>query len=226
MPKRNSSRQVKTQNPLYQDLFSKVLNSACQVEKIDNTKSDDIARIMADPDYPTSKEFTQDLIAAVTTAFQVDHKLTPVHKFINVHPHLDKKRVNILPPYTENTAVRVVVVSGSHEIFYCSLLDKLPISQGIFVPMGNGLKITPTHGDFTYDNRDFYDKSKYPGKGLKRPTERRLIVIDYVGETTAQVQDATAKEMGKASEKMIKETSGSGLIQNLLKGIGVKGTDD
>lgn len=213
MPRgRNTTR--KQVNPQHQELLSKVLGSVYDVKKIENSKKEDWAKLMAFPE--ENNDMLEDIVADVVTTFQIDHNLRAVTQLINVKPVLDKRRLNTLPKYAENTVSRVVVVSGTHEIFEIAKMSILPFKQGVFVPQGQAFKTAPGQGDMTYDDRDMYDKTKYPGRGFKRPHERRLVVIDFVAADAEAAAAAVGSDTSKAGEKLVQD-GGPGLIQNMLK---------
>lgn len=214
MPRGRKSRRQTQVNPLHQGILSKVIDAVYTVKKIENSKPDDFNKLMAFPD--ENKEFLSDLIAEVVTSFQIDHNLNPVPHFVNVKPFIDKHKTNILPKCVENTVTRVVVVSGTHEIFENLALSALPFNQGIFVSQGHAFKTLPSQGDLMYNDRDTYDKVKYPGKGIKRPHNRRLVIIDFVAKDSEAATKAVSEDVSKSGEKLVQE-SGPGLIQNLLK---------
>lgn len=214
------TRTTKGVNPQHKDMISKLMGSMSEVKRLELSTKDNITKLIADK----NSDLVDDLTAEVKTVFQIDHDLKSVLKYIEPRTDgsFDKRKINTLPPYAENTVSRVVVVSGSNEIFTPAKMSSLPFNAGVFVSAGSAFKTSPTHGDFTYDNRGMYDAKEYPGRGIKRPEHRRLVIIDFVGETTELAESAKQEELLNIGKKITGDVANSELISELASSFGIK----
>lgn len=201
-------------NPMVTTLAKKVMESMCQTEKVETATQDNFKKIFENS--PESQDLLQELVADTISTFRLDHTLVPKPILVAPPVAFDKRHTNFLPNYTENTLTRVVVLAGSHEIFYPEKLSSKIPDIGIFVYQGSAFKVSPQHGNFTYDNSTLYSTDKYPGRGFKRPESRFLVVIDFICNDSEKLEAHRAEEIQKAGSKL----SNPGLIDNFLKLLG------
>lgn len=226
MPRGKGKQKLST-NPQFDDLFKKVIGSLCEVKQLSLVTQHNVEKIFSNAD--TREELLKDIQFEVVTEFRLNPDLKVNRILMPPRQTITKGSVNKLPPFSPGTLYRIVAISGSHELFYLNSAKKLLGNEAIFLPQGHAVKITPQHGEFTYDNKSIYDKEKYPGRGFKRPDKRHLLIFDFITEDEEELKKQTGEDFTEAGKRLAHNLAGPeaaatanpGLIQNLLKTIGL-----
>lgn len=222
---RGSAKKI-DQSSLQKSLFSKVMGSLYETKRIESATATNVAKTFAEADASKGRVFEigealpsslEDVFIDVHTAFGIDHSYKSRTILFGPPVEVDKKRVYRLPPAVPGTIHRIVLVSGTHELLECDVLGKLMGSQGILIPQGSAVKLTQGFTDFTYNNKGFYDKNVHPGKGIKHPEKRHLIIFDFISDKPEEVEKTQAEALSKATSNL---TQANGLIANLFKSVG------
>lgn len=239
MPRRGQ-RKVMQRNPLLGNLMGKMMSSIFETKKIESATISNISAIFegrASED-SAKKELAEsalkDVVIDILTQFRVDSTLK-YNVILIGHPAapINKNSEYILPPLTDKTLTRIVLVSGTHELFYPSKMTSIMGDESIFLGQGHALEVSSSFGDLRYNDKSYYDKTKHPGKGFKRPENRHLIIVDFVTDDEEIIKKKQGEEIQKAGEKLARSMSATmsgamggadanGLIQNLMKNFGSK----
>jgi hypothetical protein len=182
-------------------ILKNLIGSICEIQKISTASHARVQAIFAEVE--TSDEYLKDVVYDAITEFRLDPNLK--RTIIKISPNKVKtERIleHVLPEYTEGTLYRIVIVSGSHELFYPISMTKLLQDQAVFLPQGSAFKISPSHGNFLYNDEEFYDKTRYEGRGFKRPEGRHIIVIDFTTEDQELIQKQVGSEIDTISRRM------------------------
>lgn len=214
-------------NTLQRDLFSKIMSDLNETKRIECASPDKVIQAFAEAEAAKGKIFEtgeiltpllEDIFINVHSAFKIDHSYTSRTILYGPPIECDKKRKYRLPPALPNTVFRIVLVSGTHELFEWDILSKMMGSQCTFLPQGSAVKFTQGFSDYTYNNSSKYDREIYPGKGIKYPEKRHLIIFDFMSDDPEEIKKIQAKTLDKASASLTKT---SGIISDLFKSIGV-----
>jgi len=161
----------------------------------------------------------QDIYSDVVSTMELNHDLKTTAIVYSPQDHVDKKKIYNLPNYNDNVICRVVVVYGSHEIFYSKRMNKILGNIGSFVNQGQAIKFIPTSGSFYYDNKDTYDAEMYSGSGNKRPTSRQLIIFDFFSDSEDDKKKVNDKEISRITGLITKIPKASNIILPLLNSL-------
>lgn len=227
MPRRGQ-RKVMQRNPLLGNLMGKMMTSIFETKKIESATRSNISTIFEGRTSEDSakKELAEsalkDVVIDILTQFRVDSTLK--YNVILIGPPsvpINKNSEYILPPLTDKTLTRIVLVSGSHCVFYPSGITSIMGDEGIFLSQGHATEISDSFGEIKYNDRGYYDKTKFPGKGYTRVESRHLIIIDFLCDNDEILKNKKGEYIQKAGEKLSRSMGGrddcTGLIQSLMK---------
>lgn len=208
------------------ELGQKIMNSFYETKRIDGFSLKDAKSLFEEAGEKThflpGEELPSqlfDLSSMVASSFRLDYDYKIGAFLISPPTKIDPKKTHSLPPYPENSIYRVVVVSGSHEVFVISQLRFFFNDMGVFVPTGSAVKLVREIGTVEYSDRGRYDVKLYPGKGIKRPEERHLIVFDFVSTKEEDKTQAQIYETQRAAQAL---SESSGVFDTLLKAVGLR----
>lgn len=211
-------------NVLQRDLFSKVMSNLNETKRIESATVTNVKKAFEEADakkvFESGEPLTEvlaDIYADIHSTFRVDHSYSCRTTMYGPSVEVDKKRIYRLPPAPSNTVYRIVLISGTHELFEWNLLSSLAGPQNIFVPQGSAVKLTQGFSDFTYNNKSTYDKNIHPGKGIKYPEKRHLIIFDFMSDNPEECKKIQAETVEKATSSL---TKAGGMISELFKSIG------
>lgn len=214
------------QSQLQKTFFSKVMGSLYETKRIESASLENVVKAFTEAEASKGKVYEigdtlpstlEDIYVDAHTAFGIEHSYKSRTILFAPPLDMDKKRVYRLPPTVPGTINRIVLVAGTHELFECDILGKLMGPQSVFVPQGSAFKLTQGFTDFTYNNKSAYDKNIHPGKGIKHPEKRHLIIFDFISDKPEEVERVQAESLSKATSGLTKT---DGLIANLFKSIG------
>jgi hypothetical protein len=215
-------------NSLQKDLFSKVMNTLNETKRIESATTQNIEKAFTESDalkgriFEVSEPLTDtlsEIYGDVHSTFRIPHSYNRRITMYGPPVEFDKKRSYQLPASPPNTIYRIVLVSGTHELFEWNLLTSLTGAQNIFVPQGSAVKFTQGFSDYTYNNKSTYDKNFHPGKGIKYPEKRHLIIFDFILDDPEEIKRVQAESITKATSSLTKT---GGIISDLFKSIGSK----
>jgi hypothetical protein len=223
---RRMRRAAKKRTVVQPEIGQKIMNSFYETKRIDGFTLRDAKQLFEEAGekvhFLPGEEFPShlaDLCSTVASSFRLDYDYE-VEAFLVPPPtKIEKKKMHSLPPYPENSIYRIVVVSGSHEIFVISQLRSFFNDMGVFVPTGSAVKIVREIGTVEYSDQGRYDQSLYPGKGIKRPEERHLIVLDFISTKEDERGKAQIAETQRAAKAL---SESSGVFDTLLKAVGIR----
>ena len=233
MPRRNQKK-VMQRNPMLTSIFGKIMGSLCETKKIESATRANITTIFEGhtSEEPVKKELAEsiltDIVIDIINTFRVDSSLK--QNVILVGPPtgiINKKAEYLLPPLTDKTLTRIVLISGSHGLFTPRNMSSIMGNEQIFIPQGSAMEVSASFGDLKYDDKSYYDKTKFNGKGFLRAESRHLIVVDFLCDDEELLKKKTGEDIEKAGKNLAKTMAGSGvdttgLIQNLMKNFGGK----
>lgn len=214
------------QSQLQKSLFSKVMGSLYETKRIESATPANVVKAFAEAEASKGRVFEtgetlpstlEDIFIDAHTTFGIDHSYKSRTILFAPPIEVDKKRVYRLPSAVPGTIHRIVLVSGTHELLECDALGKLMGPQGVLVPQGSAVKLSQGFTDFTYNNKSSYDKNVHPGKGIKHPENRHLIIFDFISDKPDEIQKVQADTLSKATSSL---TQANGLIANLFKSVG------
>jgi len=98
---------------------------------------------------------------------------------------------------------RVVFVIGSPELFDLSesrMMGGIIGQKKVYLRSGHGIRMNVGPANMIslrFDDRDIYDRTNYPGRGIKNPTTRWIVVIDMLGGSAEDAIKVSQKEAEK-----------------------------
>lgn len=211
-------------DPKKKGMLSAMGSFLCDVRKIESSSDSEVKEffdlVKTRTEYTSVEDMPdplQTLRADIISTLELDHDLKTSVVVYPQQESVDKKKTYTLPKPRDNVVVRVVLVYGSHEIFYSKGLEKVMGPIGSFVHQGSAIKILPSSGDFWYDNKDDYDRETYPGSGKKRPTKRQLAIFDFISESEDVSKKIKSQEITRITGLVTKIPQASQIILPLLK---------
>lgn len=101
---------------------------------------------------------------------------------------------------------RVVFVVGSPELFDMSesrMMGAVIGQKKMYLRSGHGIKMNVGPANMIslrYDDRDNYDRTTYPGRGIKNPATRWIVVVDMLGGSAEDAIKVSQKEAEKFAD--------------------------
>lgn len=246
MPRLGAVRQKRRMiNPAQKSLISQAMGSICDVRKLERYPLDDIKSAFEesykhreggtrgvviysrdagtmDSSSMALPETLQNVLAEVVTTFRLEHELAEsvITTLIPPPPAFTSKDSTFnLPSYPEKSVCRIVIPFGSHEIFQSRGLGSVLGPHGIMVPQGSGIKMLSVHGDFVFNNKTTYDTTFHPGKGMKSPDRRHLVVFDFISDSDELIQKVRQQELPRLTRALAPIAGTQGALSSILNSL-------
>lgn len=223
---KGSSKIGSFQSAIAKDLTSTLTGAVYKVEDLDMSIEENhdiieenelkdrkgVITMVFGPDTPPSKPTTSRLIRRISTIFEIP---IPKKYHLTFYPPMPKSKTahHVISSSSmveeKNFMYRILCVIGSVELFDLSdspVIGAFIGSKKIYLKSGYGVKFNVGPANLVslrYDDRDCYDNKQYPGRGIKNPEKRWLIVLDIFGETSSDAEQVSAKE----AEKLLNSSS-------------------
>lgn len=211
-----------------QKIMDKLISSFCDIKNIPSANYESITKLFSECDQrvfspeDVMPSVMEDLCVDIQSAFRIDHDYSIQVTLIPPPTHVIKDFTFKLPPAPQNMIYRIVLLVGTHEVFYLNGLKMFLGQRGIFLTQGHAMKISAAHGEFSYDNKGKYDNNLYPGRGFKRPERRHLIIFDFISDQEGEATKAAVAEVQRASGTL---TESGGIVSDIVKKLGFGKTE-
>lgn len=226
MPRGNGKSKFNRQNvmPDHMKQLQGILSEAAYQEEDTGISRDDLAEVIAEQEIPMKgtsiikiglgegcKPLLLKMVQRICTIFRI---ATPKGFEVTFYAPMEASKIatHVIHPAEmieeRHFLHRIVFVSGSPELFDVSESRMVGMAFGgkkIYVRPGHGIKMNVGSANMMslkYDDRDTYprqaaDGSMYPGRGVKNPSSRWIVVVDILGESQKEAVEVSLKEAEK-----------------------------